>query len=206
MRKNRRRALVWVAAAAFVAAAALALGHAPLLTAAGNALKIGCLQPAHSDALIVLGGELLGERTRKAAELYKAGAAPHVMLSDGTTMSWRTTAMKEMFDLAVLEGVPADRIVREDRSRSTYENALYTKELMAERGWDSALVVTTDWHGKRARFIFDKLYAGTGIELGYCGIPDGRSDFAGWWTDGEKQQVVLTEWSKMIVYWLKYSW
>jgi len=179
--------------------------HDPILTAAGAYLKLGCETPAESDVIIVLGGEMNGERTRKGAELYREGVAPKVMLSDGTKMSWRTTAIKEMYDLAVLEGVPPEDLIQENRSRSTYENAVYSKELMRELGYDSAVVVTTDWHAKRSRFIFEKVYKGSGVELAYCGTPDARSDFTDWWKDGEKQQVVLTEWAKTLVYWTKYG-
>lgn len=181
-----------------------AVFHRPILTAVAEELKVGCEDPARSEVMIVLGGELDGERTRKAAELYKQGIAPKIMLSDGTMMSWRTAAIQEMYDLAVLEGVDPEDILREEQSRSTYENALYTKEIMLEMGLVSALVVTSDWHGKRTQFIFNKVYEGTGIQLQVCGTPDGRSDFTEWWTDGEKQQVVLTEWAKRIVYWLRY--
>jgi len=190
------------AAAVLVLLAAL---HAPILSAAGKHLKLPCEAPPQSDAIIILGGEMNGERTRKGAELYRDGVAPKVMLSDGTKMSWRTTAIQEMYDLAMLEGVPAEDLLREEKSRSTYENALYTKELMQSLGYHSAVVVTSDWHAKRSRFIFEKVYKGSGIELSYCGTPDDRSDFEGWWKDGEKQQVVLSEWAKTLVYWARYT-
>jgi len=183
----------------------LASLHAPILTAAGNYLKLECKVPAKADATIVLGGEINGERTSMGAELFRQGVAPKLMLSDGTKMSWRTTAIQEMYDLAVLEGVPEASILKEERSRSTYENALYTKELMQQQGLSSAVVVTSDWHAKRARFIFERVYEGSGIELQYCGAPDDRSDFDEWWKDGEKQQVVLSEWAKTLVYWVRYA-
>ncbi|TLS52022.1 YdcF family protein [Paenibacillus antri] len=179
--------------------------HVPLLSAAGGYLKLPCTAPPASDAIIVLGGEMNGERTRKGAELYREGVAPKVMLSDGTKMSWRTTANEEMHALAVQEGVPPEAILQEEKSRSTYENAVYTRELMEQLGYDSAVVVTSDWHAKRSRFIFEKVYKGSGIELAYCGTPDDRSDFDEWWKDGEKQQVVMMEWAKTLVYWAKYA-
>ncbi|WP_309120814.1 YdcF family protein [Paenibacillus sp.] len=193
--------LLFLAALAVIATAL----HVPTLTATGNYLKLPCPAPPASDAIVVLGGELNGERTRKGAELYREGVAPKVMLSDGTKMSWRTTANEEMHALAVLEGVPPEAIVQEEKSRSTYENAVYTRELMEQLGYDSAVVVTSDWHAKRSRFIFEKVYKGSGIELAYCGAPDDRSDFDGWWKDGEKQQVVMMEWAKTLVYWAKYA-
>lgn len=193
--------LLLAAAALAVIAAAL---HVPLLDAAGGFLKAGCQEPASADAIVVLGGELNGERTRKGAELYGQGLAPWVMLSDGTKMSWRTYAIDEMYALAVQEGVPEERILREQQSRSTYENAVYVREMMEERGLASALVVSSDWHGRRVGFIFGKVFEHSGIALQVCGAPDDRSDFERWWADGEKQQVVLTEWAKLLVYWVKY--
>ena len=45
--------------------------HVPLLSAAGDFLKVDCEAPAAADVIVVLGGELNGERTRKGVELFK---------------------------------------------------------------------------------------------------------------------------------------
>ncbi|WP_199624212.1 YdcF family protein [Paenibacillus alkalitolerans] len=207
MTKKRRLtpALKAGIAAIIIVIAAAAIFHRPILTQAGNYLKLDCTSlPEKADAVIVLGSDVGGERTRKAAELYKQGIAPRLILSDGTRMSWRTMAVDEMYALAAVSGVPEEDILQEKKSRSTYENALYTKEMMLEQGFDSAVVVTADWHARRSKHVFDKVYLGTGITLNYCGAQDSSSDFDNWWTDGEKQQTVLTEWAKTIIYWVKY--
>lgn len=158
-----------------------------------------------SDAIIVLGGEIKGERTKKAVELYNQGLAETLIFSDGTDLSWRTKAVDEMIVLASELGVPDESIKKETDSRSTYENAVYSKKLMLDNGFKSAIVVTTDWHSKRSKFIFDKVFAGSDIKLTYANAPDDRIDsLKDWWQDSEKQQIVLTEWAKFIVYWLKY--
>jgi uncharacterized SAM-binding protein YcdF (DUF218 family) len=51
-------------------------------------------------------------------------------------------------------GVPTDAILIEDRSRSTEENAMYSHEIMRERGWETALVVSEGYHLLRAGWIF----------------------------------------------------
>ena len=43
---------------------------------------------------------------------------------------------------------------REDRSRTTYENALYSAEILRRSGVPSALVVTNSWHMARALWSF----------------------------------------------------
>lgn len=158
-----------------------------------------------SDVIIVLGGEIKGERTKRAVELYNQGLADILLFSDGTDLSWRTKAVEEMTALALELGVPKGAIKEETASRSTYENAVYSKEVMLENNYKSAIVVTTDWHSKRSQFIFDKVFAGTNIKLTYANAPDDRIDgLEEWWKDSEKQQIVLTEWAKFVVYWLKY--
>ncbi|HHW36309.1 MAG TPA: YdcF family protein [Bacillales bacterium] len=158
-----------------------------------------------SDAIIVLGGEIKGERTKRAVGLYNQGFAQTLIFSDGTDLSWRTKAVDEMIVLASELGVPDAAIKKETDSRSTYENAVYSKKLMLDHGFKSAIVVTTDWHSKRSKFIFDKVFAGSDIQLTYANAPDDRIDsLQDWWKDSEKQQIVLTEWAKFIVYWLKY--
>lgn len=58
------------------------------------------------------------------ARLYRAGKAPLMVVTSPTN---ETAAMKEfLVDL----GVPAAAIIREMRSRTTYENALFTRELI----------------------------------------------------------------------------
>lgn len=162
-------------------------------------------EPARADVIIVLGGEREGERTEKAAQLREQGYADRLMLTDGLKVSWRHTAVGEMKAYALQRGVPEESIWIEDRARSTYENALYTREIMEAEGWDEALVVTTDWHTQRSRYIFEKVYEGSGIELRYIGAEDPRfPELELWWADGEKQQVVLEEWAKYLVYLLKY--
>ncbi len=159
-----------------------------------------------SDVIIVLGGEIKGERTKRAVELFNQGYADVLLFSDGTDLSWRTKAVDEMVDLARELGVPEDAIQKETSSRSTYENAVFSKEIMLDKNYQSAIVVTTDWHSKRSKFIFDKVFDETNIKLTYANAPDERIDsLKNWWKDSEKQQIVLTEWAKFIVYWLKYS-
>ena len=158
-----------------------------------------------SDVIIVLGGEYKGERTKKAVELYKLGYAPTIILSDGTDLSWRTKAVNEMYDLARLLEIPASSIVKEEESRSTFENAIFSRQLLINKGWKSAIVVTTSWHTRRTKSTFTNIYRGTSITLHYAGALDNIMPTpVQWWKDSEKQQIVLSEWAKLIVYKLKY--
>jgi uncharacterized SAM-binding protein YcdF (DUF218 family) len=178
--------------------------HRYALQAMGNYL-LSEDQPVKSDVIIVLGGETEGERTERAVTLYKSGMAHQLLFSDGTTLSWRIHAIDEMIALARELGVPEQAIFREERSRSTYENALFTKEILEKKHWKSAIIVTTNWHTRRSRFIFDKVYQNSGIRLTYVGAKDKHfASLSEGWLDPEKQQTVLTEWAKLFVYYIRY--
>ena len=62
-----------------------------------------------------------------------------------------------MRTLALDLGVPAERIELEERSRNTFENALYTAVILRRRGWRRVAVVTDAFHMPRALYVFRRL-------------------------------------------------
>ncbi|MFZ3236445.1 MAG: YdcF family protein [Stellaceae bacterium] len=60
---------------------------------------------------------------------------------------------------------------REERSRTTYENALYSAEILRRAGISSALVVTNPWHMARALWSF---YA-VGYPVAAAPLSEGRA-------------------------------
>lgn len=160
-----------------------------------------------SDYIILLGGERDGQRTRKAAELYKAGLAPKIIVSSGAQISWRTTESKEMVALLKQLGVPNEDIILEQKSRSTYENALYTRELLKGKTLHHKRItlVTDNWHTRRSIFIFRKAFMDSGIEVNSVASYSLEKVWLdNWWQDHESTQEILTEWARLVVYWIKY--
>jgi uncharacterized SAM-binding protein YcdF (DUF218 family) len=96
------------------------------------------------------------DRVLYAAQLYHAGKAPLVIVSGGQ-LPWLTEGKAEayvMADLLMEWGVPAAAILVESDSRTTYENALFSKVLLQARGIDSVLLVTSALHMPRALATF----------------------------------------------------
>lgn len=54
------------------------------------------------------------------------------------------------------EGVPKERIVTEERSQSTYENAVYAAGMLKERGVRRIVLVTEGHHMLRSELVFQK--------------------------------------------------
>ena len=118
-------------------------------------------QPA--DVIIVLGsglnadltpGPALIRRASRAADLWKAGYAPMIICSGGYAEWAARSEADGCAEVLRAHGVPADRIILEQQSRSTEENALYSHQIMRAHGWNSALVVSDGYHLLRATWIF----------------------------------------------------
>jgi uncharacterized SAM-binding protein YcdF (DUF218 family) len=127
-----------------------------------------------ADVIVVLGGstvpplaprahvEVEGayDRLLYAMRLYRAGKANSLILSGGTIAELSGSAMSEAsqyLELALESGIPVEAIVLEERSRNTYENALYARQTMHEHGWQRALIVTSAAHMPRAMAVFRTL-------------------------------------------------
>lgn len=99
-----------------------------------------------------------GDRLLYAAYLYKQGKAPHILVTGGS-IEWRGPVNPEAEDMVAvltLAGVPEEAIWREPQARNTYENAVYTRDMLAERGIDTILLVTSARHMPRSVRLFER--------------------------------------------------
>ncbi|MEK3966612.1 YdcF family protein [Paenibacillus sp. FSL H7-0323] len=148
--------------------------------------------PKQSDAIIVLSG---GQgRVEKAAELYKAGYAPYIILSNAKES---TSKSGDMVQTALALGIPQDVIYTENAADSTYQNAEYTLPIMKEYGFKSAIVVSSDFHMRRVKFLFGRVYKKSEIELTYVGSASGYNAKR-WWSDRKSRETTFNEYVKMI--------
>ncbi|WP_411843789.1 YdcF family protein [Salinicoccus sp. HZC-1] len=107
--------------------------------------------PVESDLIVMLGGD--GGRMEKAAELYREGYADSVLI----TPIVESNALSQSTALAKEYGIPEEALVKEYEATSTYTNASITIDIMKENDMTSALIVTSDYHVKRSKYIYDKL-------------------------------------------------
>ena len=126
-----------------------------------------------AEAIVVLGGSIKpqfpprpwidvaeeGDRVLHGARLYLSGKAPLVVFSGGR-ITWgqgqSRSEAEDMAELAEALGVPASAIVIEPNSLNTFENAAYTQVLLANRGIERILLVTSAMHMPRSLVIFRK--------------------------------------------------
>lgn len=80
-----------------------------------------------------------------------------LIMSTGDNQRLGVTNARVMADYALSLGVPAGNIIEEDRSRNSLENLLYSREIVAARGWQQPTLVCYDLHTRRTLAIADRL-------------------------------------------------
>jgi uncharacterized SAM-binding protein YcdF (DUF218 family) len=219
-----RRAGFWLATASMVVIAVL--GLSPI----GNAL----LAPLEArfppwDAsrgaplgIVVLGGAITpdvsmahpqialneaAERVTAAAALARRYPEARIIYSGGSGALVYDEGSEAPLALALLEslGLARERIVLEDRSRNTVENALFSKAIAQPKPGDRWLLVTSAYHMPRAMGAFHK--AGFPVEAYPVdwrtrGTEDALRPFATVGDGLRRTDTAVHEWVGLLAYWL----
>jgi uncharacterized SAM-binding protein YcdF (DUF218 family) len=123
--------------------------------------------------IIVLGGALdeqlsdargqiklmeAGTRLTTAVELIRRYPQARLIFSGGSgSLSDDYSEAKGVRRLWLSLGVPEERMSFEGKSRNTWENALFTRDLVKPKLGETWLIVTSAWHMPRSMGIFRKL-------------------------------------------------
>jgi uncharacterized SAM-binding protein YcdF (DUF218 family) len=168
-----------------------------------------------ADALVVLAGSATYvERAGRAAELYREGRAPRVVLTnDGLSGGYSAADDRNplFVERAARElraaGVPdaAVEVVPEIVS-STYEEAVRLRAHAGARGYRSLLVVTSAYQSRRALWTFKRVFDGGVVRVGVEPVEPGRQtprSYA-WWLYPLGWRLVPGEYVKLVYYRLHY--
>lgn len=149
--------------------------------------------PVRADVLVVLGGGV-HERPVRAAELFKQGAAPRILITGaGDDLINR--------DILLQLGVPRRALELESDSLTTRENALFTIRLLRAEHVRSAVLVTTWYHARRALKTFEHFAP----EIKFYSRPSYYAfDRADWPKPGNFRRMRL-EFLKLPGYWARYG-
>ncbi|MER8505458.1 YdcF family protein [Mesorhizobium sp. M0199] len=178
--------------------------------------------PERVDGIVVLGGGMdgainfvrggyelnaSGDRIVEAAVLARRFPTARVVISGGPVAiigedeGDSTTAPRVLTAL----GVAADRLILEDKSRNTYENAVFTKRLITPKPGEIWLLVTSAFHMPRAKALFDR--------AGFPTVPwpvdyrtsgkEGISLFRKSTNEAlQTTTITIREWIGLVAYWL----
>ena len=163
-----RRGKIWVALSAlgFLGLAVLPIGPAMLLALEERFPRPAAL-PEKIDGILVLGGAVdpalsltygetvfSGSVARVLAGIALARQHPEAELAlvggEGGFVTVGFAEARATYGFVVNEGIAPARIVLEERSRSTHENAIYTKKMMRPKPGEVWVLVTSAYHMPRA--------------------------------------------------------
>jgi len=128
--------------------------------------------PAEADAIVLLSGGAYSpsqflpqtrpasdtlRRCQKAAQLYRTRPRPIIACGGRIDQDHTDETLAELMRQTLVDmGVPSEDIVLETTSTDTFENAEGATELMQERGYERAVLVTDATHLRRAIMCFRK--------------------------------------------------
>ncbi len=152
-----------------------------------------------ADALIILGDDnFYADRATRGAQLFREGKAS-VVVASGRRLR-PNAGIAELMEHDLFErGVPKDRIVRfVHDADGTLEEAQALTRLVRERKWHSVIVVTSNFHTRRARYIFQRVFP-LGVEVRIASAHDGDFDPEHWWEKRKSRKALTGEFAGMVV-------
>jgi len=152
-----------------------------------------------ADAAMILGDDnFYADRATRGAELFREGKVS-VIVASGKRLRPNAGIAELMEHDLVERGVPRDKIVRfAHDADSTLEEAQALARLAKERKWRSVIVVTSNFHTRRASYIFRRVFP-RGVELRIASARDGDFDPERWWEKRKSTKELTREFAGMVV-------
>lgn len=153
-------------------------------------------EPEKSDAIVALAGDT-NVRPVRALELLRQGIAPHVFLDAETRNHIYDTRLVDIAQNYVNRLPEADRVsVCPIFGSSTFAEADDVSRCLRPLGVHRVLIVTSDYHTRRALMIFRRRLPQ--YQFSVAGASDPEEFGEAWWTKREWAKVTFDEWSKTI--------
>src|SRR5262245_11243351 len=145
-----------------------------------------------SDVIVALAGDTRCNREKRAAELWREGWADNVVVS-GMIYSWGFHTGEAARSYVISLGVPEEKISMICETLNTRAEARALDDLMRERGWNSAIIVTSAFHSRRATYTVER--AAPGRSFCSSPVPTGSSEWTprAWWSRRDDVYVTMRE-------------
>lgn len=185
----------------------------PLLAYCAARLLIVHSDLGTAEAIVVFSASATyDERVDLAAQLYRAGRAPLIILTDDRVQGgWSESLQRNPFSFErgllrlTKNGVPPDRIiVLHDVISGTYDEAVVLREYSQQHQMRSLLFVTSAYHSRRAWWTLRQVFQGSNTAIGLHAVETGAQTPhpSIWWLQVAGWRMVPAEYVKMAYYWL----
>jgi uncharacterized SAM-binding protein YcdF (DUF218 family) len=169
----------------------------PILRAVGDYWVMD--DPAsQADALIILSDDdFIGSRAAKAADLYHEGRAPLIIASGRMMRPYAGVGELMQRDLTD-RGVPTSAIeIYRHNATDTLDEAQTLRSLVVQKKWHHVVIVTSNYHTRRARYIFQKVFP-LGVQVDVASAKDPAFDISDWWEHKTGIKVFVHELAGMV--------
>lgn len=162
-----------------------------------------------ADALYVLGGASF-DRGSHASRSLQEGCTP-VAYCTGANVPQSYKAEGRMVTEAELSraaairaGADPAKVLPFPYGTSTWEEAAGALHHAKSNGFDTVLVMTTDFHSRRVGKVFRERFKGSGIIVLVQAAPSSEYDAAAWWKSEDGLLMVNNEYVKSLYYAITY--
>jgi uncharacterized SAM-binding protein YcdF (DUF218 family) len=167
------------------------------------------LEPA--DIIFLLNGDLT-VRPYHAAELFAQGLAPKIVIArseDSPGVQFGAYPNVTDSNLIILKklGVPETGLTELRPSRgvsTTFDEAIALRDYCRLHAIRKVIVVTSDMHSRRARFVMRKELSGMPVKVMLSPIADRKYGANNWWRIEDGVVGCQNEYIKLAYYHLKY--
>lgn len=165
-------------------------------------------EPVRCEAIFVLGGDSY-DRGNYAIKLFEKGFSnkiicvgeniPNIFKSLGITYS-----ESEVTKLTIQKAVPENKIEVLKTGTSTMEEARAIVKYCLTHEIGKAIVITSRFHTRRVRKVFEPLSKPHNVQLLIAGAPSSVYSEKEWWKSEEGLIMVNNEYVKLMYYAFKY--
>ena len=152
-----------------------------------------------SDAILVLSDDnFYADRATRASQVYRQGLGAVVVASGRRLRPY--AGISELIEHDLIErGVPKDKILRVAHdSDNTRKEAQVLVQVANQKKWHSVIVVTSNYHTRRARYIFSHIFPKE-IQVRITGAHDDDFDPESWWEKRISVKKFVQEIASMVV-------
>lgn len=147
-------------------------------------LLCGSSRIAPADAIVCFEG--MEGRAGAAFRLADLALAPNLVISPASAQRL------EHYDRVFRPVGRFDRIM-ETKARTTFENALFTRKIIREHGFDTLILVTSWYHMPRSYLLLKAMLMGDDVTIQTYRVPTGKLKPENWYRYGIGWKMVYNE-------------
>jgi uncharacterized SAM-binding protein YcdF (DUF218 family) len=144
-----------------------------------------CKRKRNYDCIIVLGGgvnkngtcpRVVEKRLDLALKLYNKELSNKILLSGNVgkiNVNKKIPEAEAMKNYLLKKGFLKEKIILEDKSTTTFENAYYSRKIIDENKYNKIILITNTFHMKRAKKIF-KFFFGKNYKFLFKSADEGN--------------------------------